>query len=289
MHVAIAVGTFLLCGWTLDAPSEDESVVPEPAQPAAAAPARAPAMQYPMGTSRGGGGMKTRTDSRTLTRGGATGGSKILDRSSNGEAVGGQRQGPSPTLPLSPTESAPQGAGGLPGQLMPPTSNAPLTGTAGTGASSAEQSRRSPLLSPTASMQPRSTQTRSGSGILSLGAASQTMHPPAMTGASLMTPQTTDKAFSSWRQSSPISPYLLLFQRGGQGIDNYASFVRPQVEQRFLNQQFNRDIYGLERNTRGQQSMLQQLNQQTRALQNVATPQFYMNYQNFYQGQGYGQ
>ena len=100
---------------------------------------------------------------------------------------------------------------------------------------------------------------------------------------------TAEKAFSSYRPTSGVSPYMLLFQRNGQGLDNYSSFVRPQLDQRYMNQQFNRDIYGLERNTRVQQSALQQLNQQNRSLQGVATPQFYMNYQNFYQGQGFGQ
>ena len=71
-------------------------------------------------------------------------------------------------------------------------------------------------------------------------------------------------------------------------IDNYTSLVRPALEQRAANQRFNMDIYGLERRARIQQHSLQQMQQQERTLQSVATPQYYMNYGGYYNSP-YGQ
>jgi hypothetical protein len=62
--------------------------------------------------------------------------------------------------------------------------------------------------------------------------------------------------------------------------------VRPQIEQRFLNQQFGRDIRGLENNSRTQGVNLQQLYRTNQTLQGVATPQYYMNTGNYYPGAG---
>ena len=50
-----------------------------------------------------------------------------------------------------------------------------------------------------------------------------------------------------------------LFRLQGDTLDNYTSLVRPQIEQRFLNQQFGRDIRGLENQTRLQGVNMQQL------------------------------
>ena len=59
-------------------------------------------------------------------------------------------------------------------------------------------------------------------------------------------------------------------------MDNYTTLVRPQLDQRIQNQQFNRDINGLDRNTNGSADMLQQPNHSRRP-QGMSTPQFYMN------------
>ena len=75
----------------------------------------------------------------------------------------------------------------------------------------------------------------------------------------------------------------------GGTIDNYTTFVRPQLNQRSLNQQFNMDIYGLDRIQKIQNAALQQFGRNySPAPQYIGTPQFYQNYGNYYQG-GYGQ
>ena len=73
-----------------------------------------------------------------------------------------------------------------------------------------------------------------------------------------------------------------LFRVQGDTLDNYTSLVRPQIEQRFLNKQFGRDIRGLQ-NRRVQQGVnMQQLYRSNETLQGVATPQYYMNTGNYY-------
>jgi hypothetical protein len=111
-----------------------------------------------------------------------------------------------------------------------------------------------------------------------------------MGGTGSAAPLPVDKAFGGYRTPSGVSPYMNLFRRDNGGtVDNYTSLVRPDLEQRSLNQTFTRDIRGLQSNTMQQGSALQQLNNRT--LQGVSTPQFYMNMGNYYpgQGQGYGQ
>ena len=102
----------------------------------------------------------------------------------------------------------------------------------------------------------------------------------------MMASPNMDKAFSGYRAPSGVSPWMNLFRREGDGVNNYQSLVRPDLEQRYLNKQFGQDIRGLERDTRMQGTNLQQLNQQSRTLQGVGTPQFYMNYGNYYPGYG---
>jgi hypothetical protein len=103
------------------------------------------------------------------------------------------------------------------------------------------------------------------------------------------------KAFATARPfSSGVSPYMNLFRNDTSGgtIDNYSTYVRPALDQRSLNQQFNMDVYGLQRNAQIQSAALQQLGRNnSRAPQTIGTPQFYQNYGNYYPGfwQGQGQ
>jgi len=99
-----------------------------------------------------------------------------------------------------------------------------------------------------------------------------------------------EKPFSGYRQASGISPYMNLFRNGTDNgtVDNYTTLVRPQLDQRYLNQQYGRDIRGLQTDARLQGSSIQQINQ-SRQLQGISTPQFYMNYGSYYSfpgGQG---
>ena len=95
-----------------------------------------------------------------------------------------------------------------------------------------------------------------------------------------------EKAFASFRPSSGVSPYMNLFRVQGDTLDNYTSLVRPQIEQRFLNQQFGRDIGGLQNQTRMQGVNMQQLYRTNETLQGVATPQYYMNTGSYFPQQG---
>jgi hypothetical protein len=106
------------------------------------------------------------------------------------------------------------------------------------------------------------------------------------------------KAFADVRPfSGGVSPYMNLFRNDTAGgtIDNYSTFVRPALDQRSTNQQFNLDLWGLQRAQRIQNSALQQLGRNyQRGPQPVGTPDFYRNYGNYYpgtnsQGGNYGQ
>ena len=75
-------------------------------------------------------------------------------------------------------------------------------------------------------------------------------------------PAAPTKPFANARPfASGVSPYMGLFRNDTNGgtIDNYSTLVRPALDQRSMNQQFNLDIYGLERNARLQNRALQDI------------------------------
>ena len=89
--------------------------------------------------------------------------------------------------------------------------------------------------------------------------------------------------------SNGVSPWMLLYNNTNTNgvVNNYYTFVKPALDQRSMNQQFNVDIYGVERNNRIQNAALQELNSANqRTLQSIGTPQFNMNYGNYYPGYG---
>jgi hypothetical protein len=116
----------------------------------------------------------------------------------------------------------------------------------------------------------------------------QNRGPAAFGNVSAAPSPASQKAFAGYQPTSGVSPYMNLFRIGGETIDNYTSLVRPQIEQRFLNQQFNRDIRGLDNAAQNQRVNLQQLYRANQTLQGVATPQYYMNYGSYYSGSGSG-
>jgi hypothetical protein len=263
MYIAVAVGTFLLGGWVLDSPpeTEDSSAAPQAQQQQQQSPAPMPIL--PRDQSRGmTAGQRGRTPTNAMMR------------------MQPQQQNP---MPLAPTESAGPDAG-----MNQPT--APTSGFI------------NPMPGQSAPMAPterRSNMSDSGgyrpSSYSSLGSRAPSQSMPSGT-ASFMTPPATavpqatatqEKAFSGYRASSGISPYMNLFRRDNGGtVDNYTTLVRPESEQRFLNQRFGNDIRGLQNSTRTQGINLQNLNQQNRTLQGVGTPQYYMNYGNYYPSSG---
>jgi hypothetical protein len=264
MHVAVVVGTVLLGSWVLNAPEDEEELQVPEAAPAAAKPATSinPGGARPMRMNRG--------EGRT-TRGAAG------QRDRSASAGGSQRtmqQGMSPIVPYAPTEAVPPG--GAPGQPMAPTSNAPqgLISTPGAGAFAPQQP-----MAPTA---PRSAPMGMSRSTLETGRNL----PMLNTNPGAVSAPVAEKPFAGYRPTSGVSPYMNLFRIQGDSLDNYTSLVRPQVEQRFLNQQFGRDIRSLENNTRSQGLDLRQLYRSNQTLQGVGTPQYYMNTQNYYPGSG---
>jgi hypothetical protein len=283
MHVAIAVGTMLLSAWTLGAP--DEGSVDEQ-QPEMTIEEPGPSPMPSQG--------KAKTDdwgTKGMQRG-------IRPEGTQGpggrSTLGGQQRGqtrsrPMQMMPAAPTDTTMPGGRGQPSQ---PTSSELGAGMYGT---------RTPM-APTA--QRRSQQ---GYHPMSHGPEAQAGYASGAAQASNMALQTqqtmtqqaatatgagSDKLFSGYHAPSGISPYMNLF-RGGTAlgtIDNYTTLVRPELEQRFMNQQVSRDLVGLERTNRAQQLRQQMLmQQQTRSLQGVGTPQYYMNYGGYYQQPGQAQ
>ncbi|MBN1393915.1 MAG: hypothetical protein JW959_02705 [Pirellulales bacterium] len=282
MYITIGIGTMLLGSWVLVSPVEEDNLRPiQPTPPpiAAAPQSEMNANQYGglQGLGyQGYGGFRSQED-----------GSRYGPRANQPPA---HAQPGGTGMPASPTDSF-QGAGGLP---LPPTADPASRqppqgqtqpgamdqayGSAGTQMPMAPTAAARPApssYSPGRSYSSTMQQPSSGGGLSSFGGGSQT----------------TQKAFSAVNPySSGVSPYMNLFRNDTSAgtIDNYTTLVRPALEQRAANQQFNMDIYGLERRARIQQHSLQQMQQRERTLQGVGTPQYYMNYGGFYGNQGYG-
>jgi hypothetical protein len=259
MHIAITVGTLLLGSWVLNAPEGDEEAgVPEEIEAPTTAPAK-PSMPYT--PSPGAGRTERRGAAAGGTRGGSAAGSQAGYRS---RQAGG--------MPMAPTETDPQGVFGRPSA---PTSGLPALGPGAfvTRTPSAPTARRTTTSDGRSLPLERNVldQSRGSRALANSGAASSNL---------------TEKAFAGFRPSSGVSPYMNLFRPSGDGVDNYTSLVRPQIDQRFMNQQFNRDIHGLENSSRMQGVDLRQLYRSNQTLQGVGTPQFYMNYGNYYQEPG---
>lgn len=281
MQVAIAVGTMLLGSWVLNTPVEEE-LMDEEQQWLMTEGEPGPS---PMPATK-------RTEQRTERERRADWdvGGFLPDRekgqmrrsrssqSRQQQSMMQQRQ--ALVMPNAPTEG---GAQGMRGQPSAPTSAASELGPGmyGTRTPSAPTSQRRSRAtyrptSHTPEGRMRPTQASSGTALRTQQSMSQ---------QGVASPG-SNKIFGNYRATSGISPYMNLF-RGGTAlgtIDNYTSLVRPELEQRYMNQQVNRDLVGLERNTRMQQMQMQMLNQQRqRSLQGVGTPQFYMNYGGYYQ------
>jgi hypothetical protein len=94
--------------------------------------------------------------------------------------------------------------------------------------------------------------------------------------------QETPKPFESFRHASGVSPWMNLYRPGGATADNYTSLVRPQLDQRALNQRVSGDIGNLQTTTQRQG---QQINQDQQILQGTVNQGSVINYQ-YYPGMG---
>lgn len=275
MHIAIAVGAMLLGGVVLNTTPDDEEESLQQQQ-----------QQY--GESQGTPSTQQRRPAMGSPEGGAMRGRQGFG-GFNGQQQQPRMQRQNAVMPMAPTEAGGMSADGGFGQPMAPTSGSPLMDGSRSGGSDRRSGSRS-VMAPTDRRSLSSqmgSQMGSGFRPTSSGATDQTRRMTLQNNPAVMAPPLSEKAFSGYKATSGVSPYMNLFRRDSLGtIDNYTSLVRPELEQRNVNQQYGRDIRGLERDTRMQGSSLQQLNKETRTLQGVGTPQFYQNYGNYYQGYG---
>ncbi|MEN6557819.1 MAG: hypothetical protein ABFC54_06535 [Thermoguttaceae bacterium] len=279
MCLTIAIGTMLLGGWVLDLPAEDDknSTAPQQQQQSqqqqsqqqqSQQQAPSPALMPPREQGRPAANMAS---PQGRTQMDAAGGMRSQQRQSQA------------FIPSAPTESLPSDA--MTNQPTAPTSNY-SNPTLGQRAPMAPTERRS--LSDGGGFRPSSFSGQGSPFSAPRPAQSGTaayMVPPSAAVSQATTSQ--EKAFAGYRAPSGVSPYMNLFRRDSGGtVDNYSTLVRPESDQRFLNQRFGSDIRGLQNSTRTQGINLQNLNQQNRTLQGVGTPQYYMNYGNYYPGYG---
>lgn len=272
MHVAVAVGTMLLGSWVLNAPVDEEEMVPEDQIEVPLATPTRPTTPY----------MTTPRQDRSNRMGGrripGAGGEQGTQDAGGQAAKAGRplrQQGRAP-MPFSPTDTIPPGAEALFGQPTAPTSGMSSAGPGVFGSGPPLPPTQRPSMVPSTGLQqvPRNALDQNRGA------------PPLRNSGAMMGPAGGEKAFSGYRPTSGVSPYMNLFRTDtNQGtVDNYTSLVRPQIEQRYLNQQFNRDIRGLEYGARSQGLNLQQLYRSNQTLQGVSSPQYYMNYGNYYPG-----
>jgi hypothetical protein len=251
MYVTISIGAMLLGGWVLSPTDETRDEATAPA-PQAAAP-YLPLMKLlpPTAPSTGPGGQQP----------------------------GRQQQPERPNfMPMVPTEAAPGLAARGPG-LVPPTQPMPAEGTGG-GPQAAG------AYGPAVSRIPMAPTYRQPSLPPAAGATGA-YSPFAQQEQQRMAAWMPQKAFANYQPPpSGSSPYMNLWRTGTNNgtIDNYTTLVRPALQQQNANQQFGNDIFGLQRAERIQRAAIQQVNPQSRYLQGIGTPQYYMNTGGYYPG-----
>jgi hypothetical protein len=191
-------------------------------------------------------------------------------------------QGLPPMMPMAPTDSSAGGQAGQSYDYLPPTAGSSGAGADGGGRPSGNFG---PMNVPTSPTRGRPDIPQSYKSMQT--AEQQNRRMDAARNSAAATPQSGAKAFAGYtQQSSGVSPYMNLFRNGTSNgtIDNYTTLVKPQIDQRFANQQFGSDIRGLENSTRVQGLNIRQLNRQTQSLQGINASQYFMNYGDYYPG-----
>lgn len=305
MNIALGIGALLLGGWVLNAPSDDlSSNSPDSALTPSGDSTRT-SKDAKQATSKG----ETRGqkgDQKADQKGKSRGSRSDLQRSNRGQA-----NAPLPAVPTEP------GRAQLGSKYVMPT---PPTGIGRDAEYNAPSGYANPSGSPMTPLFPQVPTSRRAESPRNAYAPSYYYQADEQRRASTQdrysaaqrypeapltslyspyaAPVMPEKPFAKSQPfSSGVSPYMGLFRNDTAGgtIDNYTTFVRPQLDQRGMNQQFNVDIYGLQRNARLQQSALRQMEgNNARTLQSVGTPEFYMNFGNYYpslgpMSSGYGQ
>jgi hypothetical protein len=189
-------------------------------------------------------------------------------------------------MPLAPTESLPPGADTVFGQPAVPTAPAnPLQmNVSGGGAKTQGLNLIPPTEHPPAMLLAEVGYNAMSRGLDQNRSVQATNSPSSM--APPVQP-TFEKPLAGYHPVSGVSPYMALFRTGTDNgtVDNYTTLVKPQLDQRYSNQQqYGRDISGLQTDTR-----FQGQSNQSRQVQNVSSPQFFMNYGGYYNFSGSGQ
>jgi hypothetical protein len=286
MNIVIGIGTMLLGGWVLNSPSDDQS---KTAPPVSSASSAADAVLPP--GAQGEDTSKRRSGDKRLQKGAQEGtGSQESQPRAPGSDVRPSSQGPMRwILPTPPTQP---GRARFEGQYVMPT---PPTGVGRDAEYMGPSVYRNPTGSPMAQPMPEIPTSRQAYSPRTVYSPSyyeysEQMRYGAVSSAysNFRTAAAPEKPFYQARPfSSGVSPYMGLFRNDTAGgtIDNYSTMVRPQLDQRAMNQQFNLDVYGLERNARLQQAAMRQMDRNnSRAPESVGTPQFYQNFGNYYPG-----
>jgi len=268
MYLALAIGTCLLGSWTLEPPSEEYLK----AGPAVRAPLVSPLTITPQGTNITNPSREKPTSPFEGRRSGAL--------SEGGDAARGRTAG-APQTPTDPTQRA-AGAAGMGSMPSSPTDPTAAEGGALQPAAPTEGGASIEPMAPTGGSFRRPAASMSGGRGGNLGMSQPMTSPYGMGSAGRVAPTAPRKAFSDYRPSSGVSPWMNLFRRDSLGtVDNYTTLVRPQLDQQHMNRQVRGELRGLEQNSAMQNATMQQF-EQSRALQGVATPQFYMNYGSYY-------
>ncbi len=308
MNIAIGISTLLLGGWVLNTPVQDLppdqadqtpvleipfSPPAESAERAAADRARrneSPERAFPRdeveGRLREQKEPQTQTNLGDSTRRNALAQGRLTPQVN--QPQGNVQKRASWVLPSPPTDPLRANVPGAPPLPLPPTMReSDLTPGAGPADPYASPTtpRIADLPPSRQAYSPRTAQAPStyDETTQNRDLAAEGMHP-----AYTQQPP-APKAFAEARPfSSGVSPYMNLFRNDTNGgtIDNYSTYVRPALNQQSTNQQFNMDLYGLQRNQKIQSAILQQLGRDYNscAPQSIGTPQFYMNYGNYYPG-----
>ncbi|NLF08120.1 MAG: hypothetical protein GX594_09105 [Pirellulaceae bacterium] len=267
MNITLGLGVLLFGGWVLQSPIDSDLPPSQPSYHQDAPPAAQPGA-YQGGVQPDSRYMGEQSYRRMLDSERATRYTPDARRTPPGTA----KEAPS-AMPTSPTQPD---STGLP---LPPTADPNAPRAAQPQATAGPQMPAPPTGQyPAAAARPATDATRRSG----YGAGRN----PSFSGSAAHRER---KAFANVNPySSGISPYMNLYRRDTGDIDNYNTLVRPALEQRAANQQFNMDIYGLERSARLQQHSIQQMRQYDRTLQGVATPQYHMNYGGYYNNSPYG-
>jgi hypothetical protein len=260
MCTAIGIGAILLGGWVLASPPREGNVAAPAASAPAVAPQTAPSpLAMPAVPS-------------------AAQGSTTTPQNGTQRAALADQQGRRGVMPLTPTEPAEPGAPGTPG-ILAPTQQAP-TGVPAGGLAGMPPSG----LPGEGGMMPMAPTYRSVRPSAS-GALPPTYNAFDQQQSQLTASKVPQKAFANYQPPpSGVSPYMNLYRTDTNGgtIDNYTTLVRPQLQQQNVNQQFDKDIFGLQRAERLQNAALQRVDRNTRNLQGVSTPQYFMNSGGYY-------